>query len=115
MVISAQCHCGNVRITADALPEYLGDCNCSICRRYKALWGYYSPVSVSVETGDGGTVSYIWGDRQVDFRRCRNCGCITHYVTTELCPTRVVAINFRMVEPALFKNVRIKKIDGASY
>ena len=115
MTITARCHCGDVEITADSLPEFLGDCNCSICRRYKALWGYYAPESVSIKTRGDATVAYIWGDREVAFQHCRNCGCITHYVTTELCPTRVVAVNFRMVDPALYENVRIKKIDGASY
>jgi hypothetical protein len=66
--ITARCHCGDVEITADALPEILGDCNCSICRRYKALWGYYAPGSVSIKTRGDATAAYIWGDREVAFQ-----------------------------------------------
>jgi hypothetical protein len=115
MSISAKCHCGQIEIIVRELPEYLGHCNCSICRRYEALWGYYPPDAVSINLNGSRTSSYIWGDREVEFHRCENCGCITHYSTTELCPEPIVAVNFRMVEPSLYKQVFIKEIDGASY
>ena len=113
-MISAHCHCGNVELTIDALPEFLGDCNCSICRRYQALWGYYEPDAVSVKTRDADTVAYIWGDRMVTFQHCPICGCITHYVSTDKCPGQGIAVNFRMLDPGLYANVAIKEFDNAS-
>lgn len=115
MTISAKCHCGQIEIIVAELPEYLGHCNCSICRRYEALWGYYSPETVLIKLNGSGTSSYIWGDREVEFQRCENCGCITHYTTTVLFPESIAAVNFRMVEPSLYKHIFIKEIDGASY
>jgi len=115
MSIVLKCHCGNIEFTVKQLPEYLGDCNCSICRRYNALWGYYPPELVSISIQGEGSDSYLWGDKEVDFQRCKNCGCITHYTTTELCPEIICAINFRMAAPELYKEVPVKKIDGASY
>lgn len=69
---------------------------------------------VSLISGSDGTSKYIWGDKEVEFHRCNNCGCITHYVTTELCSTDILAINFRMVDSAIYKDVKIKEIDGAA-
>jgi hypothetical protein len=34
------CHCGNVTWTLDTPPESVTACNCTICRRYGALWAY---------------------------------------------------------------------------
>lgn len=113
MTIKSVCHCGNIEISVDELPEYLGDCNCSICNRYKALWAYYPPNKVSVIAKGGGTSKYIWGDKEVEFHSCKNCGCIVHYLTTNLCPEKIIAINFRMVDSSIYKGVTIKKINGA--
>src|SRR5450759_179867 len=46
--IDASCHCGAVHLAIDAPPETLTECNCSICRRYGALWAYYSPKQVRI-------------------------------------------------------------------
>ena len=43
MASKLQCHCGNIGIEVERLLDLLGDCNCSICRLYKSLWGYYAP------------------------------------------------------------------------
>ncbi len=115
MTIKAKCHCGKIEIAVDVLPDYLGHCNCSICSRYEALWGYYQPKMVTIDTSDAGTSTYIWGDKEVEFHRCKNCGCITHYLTTDLCPDKVVAVNFRMVDSSIYKDVPVKEIDGASF
>ena len=61
MSIYAKCHCGRIEISVAELPEYLGHCNCSICRRYEALWGYYPPEVVTINSNGFRTASYIWG------------------------------------------------------
>src|SRR5437763_8152672 len=40
-MLSATCHCGSVRIHVRRAPRTVTHCNCSICRRYGALW--YQP------------------------------------------------------------------------
>ena len=115
MKITATCHCGNISLTAGTLPAQLGDCNCSLCSRYKALWGAYHPEAVSVDIKDEGISAYAWGDKQIDFMSCANCHCITHYLTTSQCPQRILAVNFRLVPTDLYTDVPIQKIDGASW
>ena len=41
-MIRASCHCGAVVMEADSQPRSVTACNCSICRRYAALWAYYT-------------------------------------------------------------------------
>ncbi|TOB22506.1 aldehyde-activating protein [Vibrio parahaemolyticus] len=112
--MEVSCHCGNVEITLGFSPNELGKCNCSICRRYSALWAYYSPKDVQIKFQTEKTVFYIWGDREVEFHRCNICGCITHYVTTEKCSEDIVAVNMRMAEVEALSKIPVNEIDGAS-
>lgn len=57
--MEGSCHCGAVRIAVARAPEWVGACNCSLCRRTGALMAYYPPAEVRIE---GETAAYIWGD-----------------------------------------------------
>ena len=67
LLIDATCHCGAVRLTIDAAPTEVTDCNCSICRRYGVVWAYYSPAQVQLIPPDAATDVYMWGDRTIAF------------------------------------------------
>ena len=108
------CHCGNVRLKLDTLPSEVGECNCSICRRYAASWAYFSPDQVDVKCSEQ-TVFYCWGDKDVEFHRCNICGCLTHYVTTEKCDANILAVNMKMAENDVLAAIPVRKIDGALY
>jgi len=108
------CHCGNVSITLPGHPKEAGECNCSICRRYAAVWAYFSPEQVQIKLNEK-TAFYCWGDKEVEFHRCDVCGCLTHYITTEKCPDEILAVNMRMAENEILSSLYIRKIDGASY
>ena len=45
-MIEASCHCGTAKLAVARAPRSLTDCNCSICRRYSALWAYYPASDV---------------------------------------------------------------------
>ncbi|HEX8402419.1 MAG TPA: GFA family protein [Allosphingosinicella sp.] len=105
------CHCGRVRLTLRGEPSEAGECNCSICRRTAGLWHYCPPEAVTVE-GDG--VSYQQGDRALDLWHCPICGCTTHWTPTDTAYPRM-AVNLRMFDPALWRDLPRRPIDGASY
>jgi hypothetical protein len=114
MFMETKCHCGNIEIRAAKLPEQVTNCNCSICRRYAALWAYYSPEDVDIYFRDYPSKFYLWGDREVEFHHCTVCGCLTHYVTTQKCKDRIVAINTRMSDPVLISGIPVREVDNAS-
>ena len=39
-MIEGTCHCGAVRWRFSGIPESATACNCTVCRRYGALWAY---------------------------------------------------------------------------
>ena len=60
IVIEASCHCGAVRIRVPALPDYIIDCNCSICHRNGALWALYPGGSIEIAAEPRSVTEYVW-------------------------------------------------------
>lgn len=108
-MIEASCHCGAVRIEIADPPETVTDCNCSLCRRLGVLWGYYHVDQVRVT---GATISYVQGERTIAAHHCPTCGCTTHWSGLGAESTRV-AVNARLMDPAVLARARVRKLDGA--
>ncbi len=108
-MIEASCHCGAVQLRFPAMPETVTDCNCSICRRYGTLWAYMSLATVRIS---GETDRYIWGDRKIQFHRCRACGCVSHWSFIDPARDRM-GLNVRLVALDVLAKARVRHLDGA--
>ena len=113
-MIEASCHCGAISIGLSRTPRALTDCNCSVCRRYGALWAYYKKKDVRIRGARGAKSSYSWGERNIRFVRCRNCGCVTHWEEVNRSGSGRMGINARNLDPVVVMNIRIRHLDGAS-
>ncbi len=109
-MIEASCHCGAVRIEIGEAPETVNDCSCSICRRYGTLWAYYSPRTVQVSPASGATDGYMWGERRIEFHRCKRCGCVTHWAPAQEGLDRM-GVNARLLPPEVLAAAR-RLVDG---
>jgi hypothetical protein len=100
-MIRAACHCTAVRFEISEPPAWVLDCNCTLCRRYGAMWSYYHGEDyaklVSRPAPDLTDV-YLWQDRAIAFHRCKECGCMTHMAAADI--GKVFGVNARMM-PAL--------------
>jgi hypothetical protein len=112
-MIEASCHCGAVRFAVDAATDDVNDCNCSICRRLGALWAYYQRPQVRFAPENGPTDVYMWGDRQLEFHRCRTCGCTTHWRAADPARQRM-GVNARLMPPEVLVTIPVFHGDGAS-
>src|SRR3569832_171459 len=77
------CHCGQIRVTVDRRPDYINECNCTLCSKTGARWGYFDPADVDV---GGATKGYRRGDKDdpiAEVHFCAECGSTTHFVLTE--------------------------------
>ncbi len=117
-MVRAACHCGAVRITMEPAPSWVLDCNCSICRRYGALWAYTGDIlarrdlDATLIQGSDALEPYIWGDGELGFWRCKACGCMTHHTALNA-QSKIRAVNARMFvnfDPA---SVTIHRSDNA--
>lgn len=114
-MITASCHCGAVRIDMRRKPRSLTSCNCSICRRYGAIWAYFSRKSVDYRFETGAVSPYVWGHGSIEFFHCNRCGCVTHYErTAKKGDDTRVGVNVRNADPAEVASTPLKKLDGAS-
>jgi len=109
--MEVSCHCNNVKIEVER-PATVTQCNCSICGRYKTLWGYYEAGQPNIDIGAKGVHSYSWGDEEIDFIRCATCGCVTHYETKPGQPNPRTAINFGLARDAA-ADIPVKFFNGA--
>ena len=112
-MIKGSCHCGAVRFELADTPDWLTECNCSICRRLGALWAHADPARVTLIRDGDATISYVWGDRDLAFHTCRNCGCTTHWESLNSEVSTRMAVNCRLCDPDEVASIRVRHFDGA--
>lgn len=112
-MLTGSCHCGAVKVEVPRKPRRLTSCNCSICHRYGALWGYYDRSRVKITARKGTTAGYSWGSKNLRFVRCATCGCVTHWEPTARFSSNRTGVNFRNFEPSDIESIRVRRLDGA--
>jgi hypothetical protein len=111
--VVASCHCGAVEIRLALAPAEVTRCNCSLCRRYGVLWAYYAMAEVGLGARAGAaTDTYAWGGRNVDFHRCRACGCVTHWLPRRRGRERM-GVNARLLAPEVLAAAEVRLKDAA--
>ncbi len=112
-MLEGTCHCGEVGWTLEALPKSATACNCTICRRYGALWAY-GYIGYDIQT-TGQTSAYVRRDSgDIYFHFCAICGCVTHYVasTEDENGRNRAAVNVRMSDLSPISELPIRHFDG---
>ena len=118
--MTGSCLCGAVSVTIDAKPEFINDCNCSLCRKVGAAWGYFP--SSTVRTA-GNTCSVTRRDKEVpgvEVHSCRTCGATTHWVLTQTFKDQnpsadQVGVNMRLFDPDDLEGVEVRFPDGKDW
>ena len=113
-MINGACHCEKVKWSYDNTNlESVTACNCTLCRRYGALWAYgYLGEGITVE---GDVSSYSRGSQINDFNFCSSCGCMMYYISRKLNEKnqRRMAVNLRQtLQPEAILNLPIDHFDG---
>jgi hypothetical protein len=111
-MVRAACHCTAVRLEISELPDWALDCNCTLCRRYGAIWSYPAAGTVKTVSGPEATEVYLWGNRWLAFHRCRECGCVMYMEAVEEKPPYIYGINARMIPTLDPVTVRLVQKDN---
>jgi hypothetical protein len=118
-MLETSCLCGKVRVKTDKKPDYIHECNCSLCSKTGARWAYLDPSEVSVE---GTTKGYCRDDKsdpaaQIHF--CENCGSTTHFVLTPNAISKfgntLIGVNMWLAEPRDLAGVELRYPDGQAW
>ena len=109
MSVHGSCHCGNVQIDLPSQPEWVADCNCSLCRRLAWRVAYFPPNEVRIS---GETTAYVWGDRMIGIHHCPICGCGTHWETLGE-DFGKMGVNARLLDDFDEGAIEVRKFDNA--
>lgn len=109
--VSGACHCGAAGWTIAGGPGSITACNCTLCRRFGALWAYdYEDRGIVTR---GATRAYVHGSA-CEFHFCETCGCVMWWrgLRLEDDGSRRIAVNVRMAEPGAVAHLAIDHFDG---
>jgi hypothetical protein len=113
--LSGSCHCGDTGWTLTGDPGSITACNCTLCRRYGALWAYdYENERISVT---GPTRIYTRKGKSkpsLEIHFCATCACVTHWLGREVdeAGRRRIAVNLRLAPPDAVAHLVIDHFDG---
>jgi hypothetical protein len=118
--MTGTCLCGAVSVMLDARPDFIHDCNCSLCRKAGAGWGYFP--SAVVQTS-GRTISFARTDKSppgVEVHSCASCGSTTHFVLTEAFKKQnetadLIGVNMRIFEGEDLSGIEVRFPDGKNW
>lgn len=51
--------------------------------------------------------TYVWGDKELQFHRCRTCGCVTHWLPIDKSHGEM-GVNGRLLEKADLEEMPVK-------
>ena len=111
----AACHCGRATIRLPRKPDYINQCNCSLCAKTGWLGIYYASDELMIAGEFDGYVRSDLRQTYLTILRCRTCGIATHWEPLTPPPHERMGVNARLVDPALLDGVEVREIDGASW
>jgi hypothetical protein len=115
LMLIGSCHCGKAGWTLDGDPGSITACNCTLCRRYGALWAYdYEGERITVT---GQTAAYRrTGEKRpsLEILFCPTCACVLSWrgLRLENDGRRRIAVNLRLAPPDLVCDLPIDHFDG---
>ncbi|MEO0438729.1 MAG: aldehyde-activating protein [Pseudomonadota bacterium] len=118
--MTGSCACGSVSVSTTRKPDFIHDCNCGLCRKVGAGWGYF--VSEEVEV-TGATNIFERPDKKVptaSVHFCPTCGTTTHFTPSaaqraqQSCAD-YVGVNAKLFSPSELTGIEIRFPDGANW
>ncbi|MFD1612433.1 GFA family protein [Sphingomonas tabacisoli] len=118
-MLTLSCLCGQLRVTTSRQPDFIHECNCTLCSKTGARWGYFDPSEVSVE---GTAQGYCRGDKDDPAARIQFCatrGSTTHFTLTESAVAKfgnsMVGVNMGLADERDLAGIELRYPDGRAW
>ena len=118
-MIELSCLCGTVRLETAKRPDFMNECNCALCSKSGARWGYFHPSEVTVE---GATGSYSRTDKPdpaAVLHFCPTCGSTTHFTLTESGVAKhgdgIMGVNMLLADERELAGLEVRFPDGRNW
>jgi hypothetical protein len=117
-MIEMTCLCGAVHVSAPR-PQFVHQCNCTLCTKTGACWAYCDPLQVTVT---GATRSAVRPDREApnaEVHFCPGCGSTTHFRLTPAVVAQhgdtMMGVNMALADAADLTGVELRFPDGRGW
>lgn len=114
-MLKGTCHCGDTHWTLEGDPGPATACNCTLCRRYGALWAYdYEGERIKVFGETGRYARRGKDDPSLEILFCPTCAGVLCWRGLRLSPDgrRRIAVNLRLAPPDEVAHLPIDHFDG---
>ena len=118
-MLNLKCLCGQIQIGLQRRPDFINECNCTLCSKTGARWAYFHPSEVSVE---GDVAGYRRSDKDVpnaQVQFCPTCGSTTHFVLTESAVSKfgnsLMGVNMWLASAADRSGIELRYPDGEGW
>ncbi len=114
-ILEGACHCGESHWTLRGDPSPATACNCTLCRRYGALWAYdYEGERITVSGTSTCYTRVGKAEPTLEIRFCPKCGCVLCWRGLKLDKDgrRRIAVNLRLAPPEAVAHLPIDHFDG---
>ena len=118
-MLKLACHCGQIRIELEKRPDYIHECNCTLCCKSGARWAYFHPSEVRVEGTASGYSRDDKDDPAAFVQFCARCGSTTHFVLTDSAAAKfgntLMGVNMRLADEADLAGIELRYPDGRAW
>jgi hypothetical protein len=118
-MITLSCLCGQVSLDVAKRPDFIHECNCTLCSKTGARWAYFHPSEVSVQGTTHGFSRIDKDEPAADVRFCPTCGSTTHFGLTPEAVAKfgntMMGVNMLLADEADLAGVELRYPDGRAW
>ena len=119
IMLKLACLCGQIRVETAKPPDFIHECNCTLCRKAGARWGYFHPSEVRVEGEADGYCREDKDDPGALLQFCGTCGSTTHFVLTQSAVAKhgnvIMGVNMRLADESDLAGIELRYPDGRAW
>lgn len=113
------CLCGQASAELSKRPDFIFECNCTLCSKSGARWGYFHPSEVTLA---GQTSAYRRSDKDdpsSEIHFCATCGATTHFSLTEAAIARfgntMMGVNMWLADEGDLTGIELRYPNGKGW
>ncbi len=118
-MLKLSCLRGQVRIEIRKRPDFMNECNCTLCSKLGARWAYLHPSEVGIE---GSTKGYSRGDKEdpaAEVHFCASCDSTTQFILTASAVLKFgnvqMGVNMRLADEKALAGIELRFPDGRGW
>jgi len=118
-MLTLSCLCGQILVKLAKRPDYVNECNCTLCSKTGARWSYFHPSDVSVKGAAKGYCRQDKADPAAEIRFCENCGSTTHFNLTASAVSKfgntLMGVNMLLADERDLAGLELRFPDGRAW